>query len=88
MRCPKAALVANILQFFVCKAKHLLGFCNAEIQNISIDTHTVLFLKHTGQIELADEKLFRQRIQRNFFSVVLIQIISDRVKVLLFQYSI
>ena len=55
MRCPKAALVANILQLLVCKAKHLLGFCNAEIQDICIDTHAILFLKHTGQIELTDK---------------------------------
>lgn len=66
----------------------LRSLCNAKIQHICIDTHPELLFEHTGQIELTDEELLCQRIQGYFFSVVFIQIISNRIYVLFFECRI
>lgn len=74
---PQGHIGSQYLPIFIRKAQHLFGLYNADVQNISIDTHTVLFLKHTGQIKLTDKEMVCQFIQNNLLRIVYFQIVPD-----------
>ena len=73
MRCAKTALVADVLQFLIRKAQHLLGLCDTEVPDIGMDADPELLLEHTGKMELAD-KLLLSNITFSFAYIQLVEL--------------